>query len=75
MKAFFCELILSCMLTAPGAKPIDELTYGTVLYADYQQDYQQALLDTLVAEEQGRQGENTVRVERAKGSFAFADGM
>ena len=75
MKAFFCELILSCMLTAPGAKPIDELTYGTVLYAYYQQDYQQALLDTLVAEEQGRQGENAVRFELAKGSFAFADGM
>jgi len=75
MKAFFCELILSCVLVAPGAKPIDELTYGTVLYAYYQQDYQQALLDTLVAEEQGRRGENTVRFDLAKGSFAFIDGM
>lgn len=75
MKAFFCELILSCLLVAPGAKPIDELTYGTVLYAYYQQDYQQALLDTLVAEEQGRRGDNTVRFDLAKGSFAFIDGM
>jgi hypothetical protein len=75
MKALFCELILSCMLASPGAKPIDELTYGTVLYAYYQQDYQQALLDTLVAERQHRQGDNTVRFELAKGSFAFADGM
>lgn len=75
MKAFFCELILSCMLAAPGAKPVDELTYGTVLYAYYQQDYQQALLNTLVAEQQGRQGENTVRFELAKGSFAFSYGM
>ncbi|MCZ6709781.1 MAG: hypothetical protein O7B25_05405, partial [Gammaproteobacteria bacterium] len=75
MKAFFCELILSCMLTAPGAKPIDELTYGTVLYSYYQHDYQQALVDTLVAEVQQRQGENSVRFELAKGSFAFSDGM
>jgi hypothetical protein len=75
MKAFLCELLFSCMLAAPGVKPIDELTYGTVLYAYYQQDYQQALLDTLVAEQQGRQGDDTVRFELAKGSFAFADGM
>ncbi len=75
MKAFFCELILSCVLAVPAVKPIDELTYGTVLYAYYQQDYQQALLDTLVAEEQGRRGENTVRFDLAKGSFAFIDGM
>ena len=75
MKSFFCELILSCTLAAPGAKPIDELTYGTVLFAYYQQDYQQALLDTLVAEEQGRRGEDLVRFDLAKGSFAFSDGM
>jgi len=75
MKAFLCELLLSCVLTAPGAKPIDELTYGTVLYDYYQQDYQQALLDTLVAEAQHRQGDNRVRFDLAKGSFAFADGM
>ena len=75
MKAFLCELIFSCMLTVPGAKAIDELTYGTVLYAYFQQDYQQALLDTLIAEAQGRQGENAIRFELAKGSFAFSDGM
>jgi hypothetical protein len=75
MKSFLCELILSCMLAAPGAKPIDELTYGTVLFSYYQQDYNQALLDTLVAERQGRRGENVVRFDLAKGSFAFGDGM
>jgi hypothetical protein len=75
MKAFFCELILSCVLAAPGAKSIDELTYGTMLYDFYQRDYQQALLDTLVAQAQGRQGEDTIRFELAKGSFAFSDGM
>ncbi|MCZ6854434.1 MAG: hypothetical protein O7G86_11000 [Gammaproteobacteria bacterium] len=75
MKAFLCELILSCVLAVPTAKTIDELTYGTVLYAYFQRDYQQALLDTLVAEKQGRRGENTLRFDLAKGSFAFNDGM
>jgi len=75
MKAFFCELLFSCLLAAPGAKPIDELTYGTLLYAYYQQDYQQALLDGLVAEAQGREGDETVKFDLARGSFAFADGM
>jgi tetratricopeptide (TPR) repeat protein len=75
MKAFLCELILSCTLAVPGAKPIDELTYGTVLFAYYQQDYQQALLDTLIAEAQGRRGDNVTRFDLAKGSFAFSDRM
>ncbi len=75
MKAFLCELLFGCVLAAPGAKPIDELTYGTMLYAYYQEDYQQALLDTLVAESQDRRGGNTVRFDLAKGSFAFSDGM
>ena len=75
MKAFFCELLFSCLLAAPGAKPIDELTYGTLLYAYYQQDYQQALLDGLVAEAQGREGDETIKFDLARGSFAFADGM
>ena len=75
MKNFLCELILSCVIAGPGIKPPDELTYGTVLYSYYQQDYQAALLTTMVAEEQGRRGENPVRFELAKGSFAFHDRM
>lgn len=75
MKSFFCELLFSCLIASPGAKPIDELTYGTLLYSYYQQDYQQALVGALVAETQGRRGDDPVRFELAKGSFAFADGM
>ena len=58
-----------------AAKPIDELTYGTVLYDYFQQDYQSGLLGIAVGESQGRLGEDTVRFELARGSFAFADGM
>ncbi len=72
---FLCELILSCALSVAGAKPIDELTYGTVLYEYYQQDYAAAMLATLVAEEQGYVGDNPIRFELAKGSFAFSDAM
>ena len=75
MKNFLCELILSCLVAAPVGKPIDELTYGTMLYSYYQQDYQQALLETMVAEAQDRQGEDRVRFDLAKGSFAFSEGM
>jgi len=75
MKNFICELILSCVVAAPVGKPVDELTYGHVLYSYYQQNYQQALLDTMVAEAQGRRGENTVRFDLAGGSFAFSEGM
>lgn len=75
MKHLLCELILSCVIAAPGAKPLDELTYGTVLYAYYQQEHQQALLETLVAEARNRRGEDPVRFELAKGSFAFSDQM
>ncbi len=75
MKAFLCELILSCVIASPGAKPLDELTYGGMLYSYYQDDYSQALLDTMVAEAQGRLGDDPVRFELAKGSFAFSDRM
>jgi hypothetical protein len=75
MKNFICELILSCLVAAPVGKPVEELTYGNVLYSYYQQDYQRALLDTMVAEAQGRRGENPVRFELAKGSFAFSERM
>lgn len=75
MKNFICELILSCVVAAPVGKPVDELTYGTMLYSYYQQDYQQALLETMVAEAQDRRGEDTVRFDLAKGSFAFSERM
>ncbi len=75
MKNFICELILSCVIAAPVGKPVDELTYGSMLYSYYQQEYQQALLETMVAEAQGRRGEDTVRFDLAKGSFAFSERM
>jgi len=75
MKNFICELILSCVIAAPVGKPVDELTYGSMLYSYYQQDYQQALLETMVAEAQQRRGEDTVRFDLAKGSFSFSDRM
>jgi hypothetical protein len=75
MKAFLCELIFSCAVAGPGAMPVDELTYRNMLYSYYQQDNQQALVSALVAREQGREGENPVRFDLARGSFAFSDGM
>lgn len=75
MKHFFCELLFLCTVASPGAKPIDELAYGVVLYDYYQNDYQAALLNTMVAENRGQRGENPERFDLAKGSFAFADGM
>lgn len=75
MKAFLCELIFSCAVGAPGAMPVDELTYRHMLYSYYQQDYQQALLMANVAHAQNRQGDNRLRFELAEGSFAFSDGM
>ena len=62
-------------MLGPGAKPVDELTYGTVLYDYFQEDHQAALLSALVAEGQDRRGEDPLRFDLAKGSFAFADGM
>lgn len=75
MKAFLCELILSCVLAAPGAKPVEELTYGTLLFSYYQEDHAQALLEAEVAKAQGRRGADPVRFDLAAGSFAFSEGM
>ena len=72
---FLCELLFSCLLAAPGAKSIDELSYGTALYAYYQEDYAQALLDVVVAEQQQRRGDDPLRFLLARGSFAFQEGM
>ena len=62
-------------MLAPVGQPVDDLTYGTVLYEYFQEDYQSALLNSLVAEGQNRRGENPIRFDLATGSFAFADGM
>jgi hypothetical protein len=75
MKQFFCELLFLCTVAAPGAKPVDELTYGTVLYEYFQEQHSDALLTALVAQAQDRRGEDWVRFDLAAGSFAFADGM
>ncbi len=75
MKEFLCDWILSCLLTVQPVTPLPDLYYGTVLYDYYQDDYQQALLDALIVERRGVVGEDPVRLQLAKGSFAFADGM
>lgn len=75
MKTFLCELFFSCLLAAPAAKPVDELTYRAALFSYYQEDYQQALVDVLVAERQQRLGDDPIRFELAKGSFAFQEGL
>ncbi len=73
MKTFLCELILSCLMAVPGARPVDDLTYGTALYAYYQQDFSQALLEVMVAGERQRLGDDPVRFQLARGSFAFKE--
>ena len=75
MKSFLCEWILSCVLTVQPVTPLPDLYYGTVLYDYYQDDYQQALLDALIVERRGIVGDEPVRLQLAKGSFAFADGL
>ena len=75
MKSFLCGLILSCALDGQGVTPVEDLHYGVVLYGYYQDDYQQALLDSLVTERRGLRGADPVRFELANGSFAFAEGM
>ncbi len=75
MTTFLCELLFTCLLTAPGARAIDELSYGTALYAYYQEDYDQALVEVMVAERQQRLGDDRVRFDLAKGSFAFQEGL
>ncbi|MEM7099551.1 MAG: hypothetical protein AAF541_14900 [Pseudomonadota bacterium] len=75
MKQFFCELLFTCTMLAPVGQPIEDLTYGTVLFDYYQEDYQQALLTALVAEGQNRRGDDHIKFDLATGSFAFADGL
>lgn len=75
MKSFLCDWILSCVLASAPVTTLPDLYYGTLLYDYYQEDYQQALLDSLIIEERNAIGPDTVRFELAKGSFAFGDGM
>ena len=75
MSSFLCNLVLSCVLTTQPVTPLDELYYGTLLYDYYQEQYEDAMIQGLVAEKQARMGDNPVRFEIAKGSFAFANGM
>ena len=75
MKQFFCELLFACTIAAPVGAPIEDLTYGTVLFEYYQEDYQQALLVAEVAKHQDRRGEHQIKFDLATGSFAFADRM
>ena len=75
MKELLCDWILSCVLSVQPVTPLPDLYYGTVLYDYYQDDYQQALLDAMIVERRGAVGDDPVRLQLAKGSFAFADGM
>jgi len=75
MKEFLCDWILSCVLTTQPVTPLPDLYYGTLLFDYYQEDYQQALLDESIIEQRGYVGSDSVRLQLAKGSFAFADGM
>jgi hypothetical protein len=75
VKQFFCDWLLSCAVAAAPVTPVADLHYGTVLYAYYQDDTAEALLATLIAQERGMIGDDPVRLELAKGSFAFAEGL
>ncbi|MCZ6887191.1 MAG: hypothetical protein O7H39_01755 [Gammaproteobacteria bacterium] len=75
MKALLCQLILSCFAHGPDPTSIEDLHYGTILYAYYQGDYATALVGALVAEKRGLRGEDPLRFELAEGSFAFNDEM
>jgi len=75
VKQFLCELLFTCALAGSGTPPIEDLTYGTLLYEYFQEDHQAALLTALVAQQQGRRGEKQTQFDLAAGSFAFADGM
>ena len=75
MKQFFCDWLLSCAVATAPVTPVADLHYGNVLYAYYQDVTSQALIETLVLERRGIECEDPVRLDLAKGSFAFAEGM
>lgn len=74
MNWLLCEILFACVVSAEPM-PLDELTYRTALFDYYQDDTQSALVDVLVAGSQDRTGENPLRFDLARGSFAFDQGM
>ncbi len=76
MKLFLCKLIFTCAAaTEPEVTPRSELTYGTVLYDYYQENYSDALLAVRVAQVQGHTEGAEIKFKLAEGSFAFSDQM
>jgi tetratricopeptide (TPR) repeat protein len=75
MKAFLCEWLITCVLAAPGVRTPDELAYGNVLFAYFQEDYTGALVESLIAEQRGVRGTDPARFVLAQGSLAFAEGL
>jgi len=73
---FLCKLIFTCAVAAePEVTPRAELTYGTMLYDYYQENYSDALLKVRVAQTQGHTAGAETRFKLAEGSFAFSDQM
>ena len=76
MKLFLCKLIFTCAAAVePEVTPRSELTYGTVLYDYYQENYSAALLSVRVAQTQGHTTGAETKFKLAEGSFAFSDQM
>ncbi len=75
MNTILCNLLITCVVGLQDISPLEELSYGTVLYEYYQGQYEGAMVRALVAETQNRTGDDPVRFRVAKGSFAFANGM
>lgn len=74
MNWLLCEILFACVVSA-RPMPLDELTYRTVLFDHYQGDNFSALVDVMVAREQGRTGVDPLRFDLALGSFSFDQGM
>lgn len=75
MKALLCELLFACVMAAPGPRTADELAYGQLLYAYFQEDYSGALVEALIAEQRGTLADDPARFALARGSLAFAEGL
>jgi len=75
MNSILCKLFITCVVNLQTVTPLDELSYGTVLYEYYQEQYEEGMVQVLVAEAQGRTGSRPERFKIAGGSFSFAMGM
>ena len=75
MNTILCNLLITCVVGMQDISPLEELSYGTVLYEYYQEQYEAAMVQALMAESQNRTGDDPLRFQIAKGSFAFANGM